>query len=153
LAHLAWFAAGAALSFAVPYVSTSILDLQHDWYYLTYFSVILAFLSGYVRAMQVDIPDLFYRSWRWSVGIGIPVAAFLVMGVLSRDSTSGPGGTYAVFQVLWRGLAYGVVDALLLTAFPGSVAVALLKNDIAGIRRRLLFAAATLPLVLIVTGI
>jgi hypothetical protein len=102
--------------------------------------------------MHVDILDLFRRSWKWSAAIGIPVSAFLVTGVLGRDPTDGPTGAYAVFEVVWRGLAYGVVDALLLTAFPGAVAFALLRGHISGIGRRLIFALVALPMVLVITG-
>jgi hypothetical protein len=148
-----WFAAGAVLGFATPYIFTSILDLQHDWYHLVYFIVTLGFLSAYAAAMRIDVLELLQRSWKWSVAIGIPVSLFLVLGVLSRDSTDGPEGSYATFEVVWRGAAYGVVDALLLSAFPGAVAFALLKKDIAGLGRRLLFAALAFPLVLIMTGV
>jgi hypothetical protein len=151
--HLVWFAGGAGLGFATPYIFTSILDFQHDWYYLVYFAVTLGFLSAYAGVMQIDVPELFQRSWKWSVVIGIPVSAFLVLGVLSRDATDGPEGPYAVFEVVWRGLAYGVVDALFLTAFPGAVAFALLRRDLAGIGRRSLFALVALPLVLVITGV
>lgn len=150
--HLLWFAVGAGLGFAIPFFFTSILDLQHDWYYFAYFTVTLSFLSAYARTMRVDVVELFLRSWRWSVAIGIPISAFLVIGVLSRDATDGPEGPYAVFEGLWRGLAYGVVDALLLTAFPGSVAFVFLRKNISGIVRRLLFALVALPMVLGITG-
>jgi hypothetical protein len=151
--HLLWFAGGVVLGFAIPYTFTSLLDLQHDWYLLVHFAVTLTFLSAYARVMRINFPDLFLRSWKLSVAIGIPVSAFLVLGVVSRDSTAGPEGSYAVFEVVWRGLAYGVVDALFLTAFPGAVAFALLRRDLAGIGRRLLFALVALPLVLVITGI
>ncbi len=153
LIHVLWYVGGAGLGFATPYIFTSAIDLQPDLYYLVYFAVTMAFLCAYTATMRVNTPELFQRSWKWSAAIGLPVSAFLVLGVLSRDSTDGPQGLYAVFEVLWRGLAYGIVDALLLTAFPGLVALALLRYNIAGIARRFLFALMTLPLVLIITGV
>jgi hypothetical protein len=152
-AHLVWFVGGAALAFATPYLFTCALDLQHDLYYLIYFTAILGFLSAYVAMMQVDVLHNFRYGWRWSLAIGVPVSAFLVAGVLARDSTGGPDGLYSMFEVLWRGLAYGVIDALMLTVFPGLVALALLRGNIAGLGRRLLFAAVMLPLVLFITGV
>jgi hypothetical protein len=151
--HLLWFAGGLVLGFAIPYTFTSLLALQHDWYLLVYFAVTLTFMSIYARVMRINVPDLFLWSWKPSVAIGIPVSVFLVLGVVSRNSTGGPEGQYAVFEAVWRGLAYGVVDALFLTAFPGAIAFALLRRNIAGIGRRLLFALVMLPLVLIITGV
>jgi len=150
--HVAWFGVGAAIAFAVPYVFTSVLDLDHDLYYLIFFSVTLAFLSAYVVATRIDLGDLFRRNWRWSLALGILAAVFVSANVLSRDSTPGPSGAYAVFEVFWRGGTYGVVDALLLTAFPGVVALGLLRNNLEGLWRKIVYVLAALPLVLIITG-
>ena len=38
LRHSVWFVCGAAVAFFVPYVGVSLLDLQHDLYYLVYFA-------------------------------------------------------------------------------------------------------------------
>jgi hypothetical protein len=150
--QLAWFAGGTVLSFLTSYVLTSVLDLQHDLYYLLYFGVALTFLAAYVNATRTDLIDVFLRSWRWSLALSVPATAFVVANVLSRDSTPGPEGPYAVFEVFWRGAAYGIVDALLLTAFPGMVALGILGGRLAGLRRRILFAVVMLPLVLVITG-
>jgi hypothetical protein len=152
LLHLGWFAAAAAVAFLVPYVFTTVVDTPHDLYYLIYFAVSGAFLAMYVRATSIDPADVLRRSWRWSLGLAVPVTAFVVVNVLSRDSTDGPSGLYAVFEVAWRGVAYGTVDALLLTAFPGVVAFSLLGRDISTLARRGAFVAIALPLVIVITA-
>lgn len=150
--HLGWFVAGAALGFVVPFVFSSGLELNHDLYYGIYFAIALAFLAAYVVSTGLDAVALFSTGWKWSLLLAIPATAFVVGNVLSRDSTPGASGAYAVFEVFWRGVAYGIVDALLLTAFPAAVAFALLAGKISGLRRRLLFAAVMLPMVLVITG-
>jgi hypothetical protein len=152
-AHLSWLFAGATLGFFIPYVFTTVLDVHHDLYYLIFFSGTLAFLAAYIASMSIDVVQLFRRNWRWSVGIGVAGSAFLVANVLSRDATNGPTGVYAGFEVIWRGLAYGVVDTLLLTAFPCVVALALLKGDLRGLRRKVSYAVIALPMVIFITGI
>ena len=151
-AHLAWFGSGALLGFGTPFIFTSVLSINHDVYYGIYFAVVLGFLSAYVAVMRIDVAGLFRRNWRTSLVLGVISAAFLVGRVVSLDGTDGPSGGYAAFEVAWRGLAYGVVDALLLTAFPGVVALGLLKGRIAGPARKVMFAALMLPMVLIATG-
>jgi hypothetical protein len=90
--------------------------------------------------------------WRLSVVIGLASAAFVVWSVLARiDSTPHPTGLYFAFEILWRGAVYGVVDALLLSAFPGVVAFNLLGRDVAGIGRRALYGGFTFALVFIIT--
>jgi hypothetical protein len=152
LVQLAWLAAGSAIGFFVPFVFTSALDLHHDLYYGVYFASVLVFLAAYVRATRLDVVAFFQRSWRWSLALGVPTAAFVVANALSRDSTLGPEGLYAGFETAWRGAVYGAVDALLLTAFPGAVALALLGGRLTGGGRRIAFAALALTLSLLITG-
>jgi hypothetical protein len=151
--HIAWFGAGLAAAFLTPYVLTGPLDLQNDIYYLMYFAVALSFLYAYVRWSGVDLRALFSRGWRWSLALGLVVAVFVVINVLSRDSTPHPSGPYFVFQLFWRGGVYGAVDALLLTAFPGLVAFGVLRGQLAGILRRAAYVVLAAALVMIVTGV
>ena len=152
LTHVGWFAAGSAIGFLTPFFFSSTVGLNHDLYYTVYFGIALTFLAAYVKATHLDLAKLFSIGWRWSLLIGIPATAFVVANVLSRDSTPGPSGAYAAFEVAWRGVAYGVVDALLLTAFPAAIAFSVLAGRVFGVRRRLMFAAVMLPMVLVITG-
>ena len=129
------------------------LDLQHDVFYLVYFAVTIALVAAYVRVEHVDVAAIFRRRWRWSVGIGVVVAAFLVFNVFNTSgATPRPHGAYFVFELLWRGVGYGVIDTLLLTIFPCFVAYKLLHGHVEGLKGKLRFTALTLPLVLIITA-
>lgn len=149
----AWFVFGSALAFAIPYVGVSLLHLQHDVYYGAYFAVTLALLGTYARAEQVDVRALFTRHWLSSLIIGIPVAAFVVWNVFrTDDATSRPHGAYFAFELLWRGVGYGTVDALLLTVFPCVVAYTMLHGRMTTAFRRARFIAIALPMVLVITA-
>jgi hypothetical protein len=82
----------------------------------------------------------------------VPITLFLIFNVLSRDATARPDGAYFVFEIGWRGLMYGIVDALLLTAFPALVAFGLLGDKLAGIGNRLRFAGLVLIFTMLITG-
>jgi hypothetical protein len=86
-----------------------------------------------------------------SLAIGAAAAAFVVMNVLRDDATVRPDQPYLTFALLWRGVAYGIVDAILLSAFPGLVAFAVMNKDLTGIGRRVGFAALSLALTLVIT--
>jgi len=151
--NLAWFAGVCVVAFLVPYLGVSVLDLQHDVFYLVYFAITIALVATYVRVERVDVVAIFGRRWRWSLGLGVVVAAFLVFNVFNtEDATSRPHGAYFVFELLWRGVGYGVIDTLLLTIFPCFVAHKLLHGRVDGLKGKLRFTALTLPLVLIVTA-
>jgi hypothetical protein len=151
--HAAWFAGGSLVAFLIPYVGVSVLDLQHDLFYLAYFATTLALLGAYVRTEHVDVRDMFMRSWVWSVAIGAVTAVFLWRNVITNsDATPRPHGAYFAFELAWRGVGYGVIDALLLTAFPCAVAYAILRGHTSGIRGRIRFIALALPLIWLITA-
>jgi hypothetical protein len=151
--HLAWFAVVCVVAFLVPYLCVSVFDVQHDVFYLVYFAVTIALVASYVRVERVDVAVIFRRRWRWSLGLGVLLAFFLVFNVLStEDATARPHGAYFVFELLWRGVGYGVIDTLLLTIFPCFVAYKLLHGRVNGLKGRLRFTALMLPLVLVITA-
>ena len=151
--QLVWFAAVCAVAFLVPYLGVSVLDLQHDVYYLVYFAVTIAAVATYVRVERVEVAEIFQQRWRWSLGVGVVVAALLVFNVFkTSDATARPHGAYFLFELLWRGVGYGVVDTLLLTILPCFVAYKLLHGHVAGLKGKLRFTALALPLVLMVTA-
>jgi len=151
--HLAWFALVCAVAFLVPYLGVSVLDLHHDVFYLVYFAVAIALIAGYVRIERIGVAEVFRPRRRWSFGIGVLVAVFLVFNVFkTEDATARPHGLYFVFELLWRGLGYALVDTLLLTVVPCLVAYTLLHGRVDGLKGKLRFTALCLPLVMIVTA-
>jgi hypothetical protein len=152
LRHLAWFSIAVVVAFLVPFVGVSELELQHDVYYLAYFGVTLSLIAAYVRLERVDVRRIVARSWPSSLGLGVVVAVAVAANVLSEDATDRPTGAYFAFEVLWRGVAYGAVDALLLSALPGMVAYSILRGRVDGVIGKVRFAALALPLVLAITA-
>jgi hypothetical protein len=151
--HAAWFAIGSVVAFLIPFLGVSVFHLQHDVFYGLYFAATLALLGAYVRSEHVDVRALFTANWLWSLGIGAVAAFAVARNVLTNsDATPRPDGLYFAFEVLWRGVGYGAIDALLLTAFPCAVAIGLLRGRTTGIRGRIGFAALTLPLILLITA-
>jgi hypothetical protein len=152
LRHAAWFVLGSAVAFLVPFVGVSVLDLQHDLFYLVYFAATGALLVTYVRTERVDVRRIVTHAWPWSLVLGIVIGLAEVRNVLGEEATDRPGGAYFVFELAWRGVTYGAVDALLLSAFPGLVAYSILCGRIGGFTGKLRFTALALPLILLITA-
>jgi hypothetical protein len=151
--QLTWFAFVCAVAFVVPYAGVSVFDLQHDLFYLAYFAVTIAVIAAYVRREHVDVREVLQQNWRWSLAAGVLMAVFLVVNVFTTSgSTARPHGAYFAFELLWRGVGYGMIDTLLLTIFPTFVAYQLLHGRVGGLRGKLRFTALALPLVMIVTA-
>jgi hypothetical protein len=151
--QLAWFALVCTIAILIPYLGVSVLDLQHDLFYLGYFALTIGLIGTYLRLERIDVAAVFRRHWRWSLGIGGLLAVFLVFNVYAtEDATDRPPGLYFVFELLWRGVGYGLVDTLLLTVLPCLVAYQFLHGHVAGVKGKLRFTALMLPLVIIVTA-
>jgi hypothetical protein len=153
LRHVALFALVCGVAFMIPYLGVSVFHLQHDVFYLVYFAVTIALVATYARVERVDVAAIVRGRWRWSLVAGVVVGGFLVFNVFkTADGTARPHGGYFVFELLWRGVGYGMVDTLLLTIFPCFVAYKLLHGHVTGLKGKLRFTALTLPLVLIITA-
>lgn len=149
--HVAeWYVAGALVAFAIPLIAVNLLELHHDLYLLVYFTIAGTFLASFAAHAHVD-----WRGWLrthmwWSVGTGALLAFAIVQKVMTDASMVHPSGGFFWFELAWRGVLYGTMDALLLFVFPASVAYLLLRDG--DRRRRLRFAALTLLLSLGITA-
>ena len=151
--QLRWFAAAALVSFAVPFLGSSVLGLQHDVYLAIYFVAVLSVLTAYAVATGLDVRATLRRQWKLGVVLGVVVGVLLVRQVLSQDATPRPHGAYYVFELIWRGGIYGAVDALLLTVLPCLVVYRSLGGHLATWGRRIAYFAASLALVVTITAV
>jgi hypothetical protein len=151
--QLRWFAAAAAVGFAVPFVGSSLLGLQHDVYLGIYFVSVLALWAAYAVSTQLDVRETFRRHWKLGVALGVVFGVALVRNVFSEDATPRPDGAYYVFELIWRGGLYGAMDALLLTVLPCLVVYRALGGHLASWRRRLAYFGASLALVMAITAV
>lgn len=117
--HLTWLGAGLLMGFAVPFLFADVLQLPRDAYYGVYIGAVLAFFVLWARATGQDLSAMVRRRWRLAVALGLVFAVlfgFVVFG--TEPGTPGPQGFALAWEVLWRGVAYGAADGLLLSAFP-----------------------------------
>jgi hypothetical protein len=145
-----WYVAGALVAFAIPLIGADVLELHHDLFLLVYFTGAGTFLASFAAHSHV-----YWRGWLrtrmwWSVGTGALVAVAIVRKVLSEASMPHPSGRFFWFELVWRSVLYGTVDALLLFVFPAAVAFLLLRD--ANRRRRLRFAGLSLLLSMGITA-
>jgi hypothetical protein len=116
--YLLWIVAGGALGFAVAAVFAGLLRLPRTLFLVPYVVLVSAFLYGYARWSEVDIWDLVVRHWPWGV-VGAAIAgAFVVRNVLSQPAFPRPQGLELAFDLVWFGVIYGTLDALLLSIMP-----------------------------------
>jgi len=146
-----WLAGGALLFFLVPLVGTDLLGLQPDMFYLIYFTIAVAWFAVFVRAYAAELHDLWRHHLGLSLAVGAVAGAGLVAMVLGQAGTDHPDGWRFGFEICWRGLVYGGVDALTLFVFPAAVAYLLMHGNREGAKRKAGFAGLALLLSLLVS--
>jgi hypothetical protein len=149
---LVWLAAAAALFFAVPFVGTDWWGLQPDLYYLAYFTIAVGFFAWFVAAHAEALRELWTLHLWQSLLVGAVAGAALAVGIFRQASAPHAEGWHYGFEIIWRGVVYGSVDALTLYVMPAAVAYLVLHGDRRGLARKSAFAGLALVLSTFVTA-
>jgi hypothetical protein len=142
---------GLVVFFLVPFVGTDLLGLQPDLYYLCYFTIALGWFAAFVLAHRAELRDLWRLNLGWSLAVGTLAGIAVAAIVFGSAGTDHPDGWRWWFEIGWRGVVYGTVDALTLFVFPAAVAWLLLRGDRRGAGRKAAYAALVLLLSLLMS--
>jgi hypothetical protein len=149
---LLWLVCGAVVFFLVPWLGTDRLGLQPDLYYLGYFTVAVAFFAAFVYTHAAAVRSLWTLNLWQSLLIGAMAGIALAAGIFQQASTPHADGWHFPFELAWRGVVYGSVDAVTLYVFPAAVAYLLMRGNRRGFKRKAGFAALALMLSMLVTA-
>ncbi len=116
--HPLWIIAGGVLGFAIAAVFAGLFRLPRALFLIPYVVLVSAFLYSYTRWSEVDVWGLILRHWPWGVAGAVIVGAFVVRNVLSQPAYPQPQGLELAFDLVWLGVIYGTLDALLLSIMP-----------------------------------
>lgn len=116
--HLLWVAAAAVLGFAVAEIFAGLLHLPRSIYLIPYVSLVSLLVYGFVRWSHLSVLELLRHHGLWGAAGALPLAAFTVHNILSQPASPHSDGWSLVFELIWVGVVYGLVDALLLSVLP-----------------------------------
>jgi hypothetical protein len=126
--YVLWIGAAAALGFAVSFIFSGLLEMPRSWFLLFYVGASAPFLIAYFRWTGVDIPRALRHHWRIGTIGAVVIGAFTVFRMLQEDASPRPEGLALVGDILWLGVVYGAVDALLLSVLPVSAVWLAMKS-------------------------
>jgi hypothetical protein len=132
------------LTFIVSWLGSDVLELQHDVFYLVYLTLALAYLAYFAAHTGPAWQDVLRQHLWWSLAVGVVVGVAVVRQIMGLAGTPHPGGGFFAFELVWRGLVYGAVDALVLAVFPAVIAAAVLRGNRKGLRRKAAYAGLVL---------
>jgi hypothetical protein len=116
--HLAWVIAAAVFGFATAAIFATLLHLPRAVFLVPYVVLGTAFLYGYGRWSGVDVVSGLRQHWGWGVTGAAVAGAFVVNNVLNQPVSTAPTGLELLSAILWLGVIYGTIDALLLSVLP-----------------------------------
>ena len=113
-----WVLGAAALGYSISALFSGVFRLRRSTYLLAYIPLAGAFSVTYFQTSAVNVLDLVVDAWPWGLlGAGV-VGSLAIKNVLSQPPSPRRSGANLLLDLLWPGLAYGVVDALLLSVLP-----------------------------------
>jgi hypothetical protein len=116
--YLLWLPAAALLGFAIAEIFADLLRLPRSIFLLPYVAVVSLAMYAFLRWSGLPLAELLRHNWVWGVIGAALVGAFLVRNVLAQPASARAEGLPLALELLWSGVVYGLVDALLLSVLP-----------------------------------
>lgn len=114
---LRWLLLAALIGFLIPAIFSSGLRWERSLFLIPYVAAAGTFLFLYFRRMPISLKQLI-GCWPYAL-IGAAVATFLlVRNIQEQPASAAPEGAQLLLALAWIGLAYGVIDGLLLNVMP-----------------------------------
>jgi hypothetical protein len=117
-AYALWIFGTAAFGFLVSAVFAGMLQWLRAWFLVPYIAGGTALVYAYVSWSRVDVLGGIRRHWTWALLGAALAGVFVVNNVLAQPASPAPTGLELAGALLWFGLVYGTIDALLLTILP-----------------------------------
>jgi len=116
--HLLWIVGAAVLGYAVAALFSDMAGLSRPLFLIPHALISGGFVLAYLRWSKVELESTLRRQWLWGLVGAALIGAFLVMNVLSQPASPRATGPALIWDLLWLGVVYGTVDALLLSVLP-----------------------------------
>jgi hypothetical protein len=113
-----WVVGACALGFATTAVFSTWLRLSRNLFLIPYVVLASIFLIGFFTLNGIDVAALLAANWIWGVVVGVVLAVFLIRNVQSQPATRKSKGAHLVFEIIWAGLIYGLIDGIYLSVMP-----------------------------------
>lgn len=113
-----WVLAACILGFAISAVFSAWLKLPRRVFLIPYILLSSVFVTWFIRSSEIDLIGLIRQNWIWGLIAGALVGAFTVSNVRSQPASRESTGGALALDLVWLGLAYGIMDALLLNVMP-----------------------------------
>ena len=114
----AWIIVAGLLGFAISFVFAGLLRLPRRIFLVPHILFSGLFLYAFFRWSGIPLQEMIKHNWIWGLIGAALLAVFLVKNVYSQPASLRTKGVTFAFDILWLGVLYGLIDALLLSVLP-----------------------------------
>lgn len=115
---LLWIPATALLGFAMAEIFAGLLHLPRRIFLIPYVAFVSLAVYIFMSWSGLSLKELVQQNWVWGVLGAVLVGTFLVRNILSQPTSTRATGLPLILDLLWSGVVYGLMDALLLSVLP-----------------------------------
>jgi hypothetical protein len=113
-----WTLLAGATGLGASFAFSGVLRLQPFRFVLAWAVLAGIFLAIYARLERISFRTQIERRWRSGLVVGLLLGALLIRQVLAQEAGPRPEGLSLAGTLVWFGLLYGVVDAMMLSVVP-----------------------------------
>lgn len=113
-----WILYASVLGFAVAAIFAGLLKLPRNIYLLIYIPLVTALFTFFIISNKINITEVLLHNWYWGLLGAVIAGAFVIKNVFSQPSSKRSTGLELLVDIVWPGLTYGLIDALLLSVLP-----------------------------------
>lgn len=115
---LLWILYASVLGFAVAAIFAGLLKLPRNIYLLIYIPLVAALFTFFIISNKINVTELLLHNWYWGLIGAVIAGVFVIKNVFSQPASKRSSGPGLLLDIVWPGLAYGLIDALLLSVLP-----------------------------------
>lgn len=113
-----WILLAGLLGLFISSIFSGRMKIRRHKYLVPYVILTSTLLLCFFYFNSINLFDLLLQNWVYGIIAGVIAGAILTKNVLSQSSSTTPSGRNMALDILWLGLAYGLIDSLLLNVMP-----------------------------------
>lgn len=125
---LLWILYASVLGFAVAAIFAGWLKLPRNIYLLIYIPLVAALFALFIISNKLHVTEVLVNNWYWGLIGAVIAGAFVIKNVFSQPSSKRSTGLELLVDIVWPGITYGLIDAILLSVLP-ILAIKLVLTD------------------------
>lgn len=118
ITYLVWLLAACIFGFGLSAIFSNWLKLSRNIFLIPYIALTTIFIISFFWLNNFSFSELIIYHWPWGVLAGAIVGAIVAKHISSQPFSRTAQKGKLLFEIIWLGICYGVIDALFLNVIP-----------------------------------